>query len=479
MQNMYKYKFNRTKVIATIGPSSKDYNTLKKLVLGGVDVCRLNFSHGEHAIHKETIETINKVNEELNSNICILADLQGPKLRVGDMGDGVLLTTGTKVKVTNKKIVSNSEIIYVLYDNLVQEVKPNEAILLDDGNLELKVIEKIDNHTLLTEVIDGGLLKSRKGFNLPQSQLSVPSLTPKDLIDLDFALEHNVEWIGLSFVRRAQDITELRKLIVAKGKNTRIVAKIEKPEAVEDIDAIIKATDAVMVARGDLGVEIAQQKVPLLQKEIVDKCIIAAKPVIIATQMMESMIENPRPTRAEVNDVANAVLDGADAVMLSAETSIGKYPDKVVSIMSKIIEDVEQSKGVYYKGERPNTDSNTFLSDEICFTAVRMSDHINAECIIGMTTSGYSAIRISSYRPKARIFIFTHNLTLLNTLNLVWGVRGFYYDRYESTDKTFADVLDILQLNKVVVKGDLILHTASMPIDKRSRANTIKISIVE
>jgi pyruvate kinase len=476
---MYKDKFNRTKIIATIGPSSKNYETLKNLVIAGVDVCRLNFSHGEHAIHKETIETITKINEELNSNVCILADLQGPKLRVGDMGEGVLLKTGENVKVTNLPIESNKDIIYVLYDKLVEEVKPNESILLDDGNLELKVLKKLDGNTLLTEIIGGGLLKSRKGFNLPQSNLSVPALTPKDLIDLAFALEQNVEWIGLSFVRKAQDILDLRELITAKGKKTRIVAKIEKPEAVEDIDAIIKATDAVMVARGDLGVEIAQQKVPLIQKEIVDKCIRAAKPVIIATQMMESMIENPRPTRAEVNDVANAVLDGADAVMLSAETSIGKYPDKAVSIMSNIIEDVEQSKGVYYKGEKPNEKSTTFLSDEICFTAVRMSDHINAQCIIGMTTSGYSAIKISSYRPKAHIFIFTHNLALLNTLNLVWGVRGFYYDRYESTDKTFSDVLDILQLNKVVKKGDLILHTASMPIDKRSRANTIKISIVE
>jgi len=476
---MYKHEFNRTKIIATIGPASSDYEVLKDLIFSGMDVCRLNFSHGTYDDHILALTNIRKLNEDLNSNICILQDLQGPKLRVGNMGDGIQLRTDSLIKVTNTSIESTSEIIHVVYEALVDEVKAGESILLDDGNLELKVIEKVDDHTLLTQVVNGGLLKSNKGFNLPQSNLSVPSLTEKDIADLDFGLKHNVEWVGLSFVRKAEDIINLKKRIKDAGSTARVVAKIEKPEAVENIDAIIQATDAIMVARGDLGVEIAQQKVPLIQKEIVDKCIKAAKPVIIATQMMESMIENPRPTRAEVNDVANAVLDGADAVMLSAETSIGRYPEKVVSIMSKIIDDVEQNRGVYYKGEKPNKKSSTFLSDEICFTAVRMSDHIDAKCIIGMTTSGYSAMKISSYRPRAHIFIFTHNLPLLNTLNLVWGVRGFYYDRYESTDKTFSDVLEILKLNKVVKDGDLILHTASMPIDKRSRANTIKISVVE
>ncbi len=477
---MYKQQFNRTKVVATIGPASNSYETLKELFFAGVDVCRLNFSHGDHEVHQQTFDKVRKLNRELNSNICILQDLQGPKLRVGDMGDGVLLESGNELRVTNEAVKGTPDKISVLYPKLTQEVKPGEVILLDDGNLELEVIRMDDPNTLLTRVITGGLLKSKKGFNLPQSNLSIPALTPKDLEDLEFGLKNDVEWIGLSFVRKAEDILRLKEIIKSKNKDTRVVAKIEKPEAVDNIDEIIAATDALMVARGDLGVEIAQQKVPLIQKEIVDKCIIAAKPVIIATQMMESMIENPRPTRAEVNDVANAVLDGADAVMLSAETSVGAYPVKAVNIMSKIIEDVEQNKGVYYKGEKPNeAATKTFLSDEICFTAVRMSDHIKARCIIGMTTSGYSAMRISSYRPKAHIFIFTNNLPLLNTLNLVWGVRGFYYDRFESTDKTFADVLDILKLNEVVTNGDLVLHTASMPIHKRSRANTIKISIVD
>ncbi len=476
---MYKQEFNRTKIVATIGPASSSYEALKELIYAGVDVCRLNFSHGAHEVHQDVLNKVRAINTELNSNVCILQDLQGPKLRVGDMGDGVLLKEGAKLLVTNIPIKGSSDKISVLYELLAQEIKPNEAILLDDGNLELRITQKIDDHTLEAEVIVGGLLKSNKGFNLPNSEISVPALTEKDLIDLEFGLANDVEWVGLSFVRKASDIIQLKEIIASRGKKCRILAKIEKPEAIDNIDEIIAVADAIMVARGDLGVEIAQQKVPLLQKEIVEKCIHNSTPVIIATQMMESMIENSRPTRAEVNDVANAVLDGADAVMLSAETSVGKYPIKAVSIMSKIIEDVEMNKGVYFKGIRPKSDSKTFFSDEICFTAVRMSDHLKANCIIGMTTSGYSAIKISSFRPKAFIFIFTNNLELLNTLNLVWGVRGFYYDRFESTDKTFSDVVTILKHNEVVKVGDLVIHTASMPIHQRSRANTIKISEVD
>jgi len=476
---MYKTVFNRTKIVATIGPASSSAEQLKALVYAGVDVCRLNFSHGAHDVHQKVLDDIRNINNELNSNICILQDLQGPKLRVGDMGSGVLLKEGSTILVTNQTVIGSPEKITVLYEQLTQEIKPGEVILLDDGNLEINITKKINENTLEAKIIVGGLLKSNKGFNLPNSRITVPALTEKDLEDLEFGLKNNVEWIGLSFVRKAQDILDLKKIIADRGKKCRVIAKVEKPEAVENIDEIIDAADAIMVARGDLGVEIAQQKVPLIQKDIVEKCILKSTPVIIATQMMESMIENSRPTRAEVNDVANAVLDGADAVMLSAETSVGKYPIKAVQIMERIIDDVEQSKGVYFKGLKPSSNSNTFFSDEICFTAVRMSDHLKANCIIGMTTSGYSAIKISSFRPKAYIYIFTNNMLLLNTLNLVWGVRGFYYDRFESTDKTFSDVVNILKLNKVVVDGDVVIHTASMPIHKRSRANTIKISIVD
>lgn len=465
--------------MATIGPASSSAEQLKALVYAGVDVCRLNFSHGAHDVHQKVLDDIRNINNELNSNICILQDLQGPKLRVGDMGSGVLLKEGSTILVTNQTVIGSPEKITVLYEQLTQEIKPGEVILLDDGNLEINITKKINENTLEAKIIVGGLLKSNKGFNLPNSRITVPALTEKDLEDLEFGLKNNVEWIGLSFVRKAQDILDLKKIIADRGKKCRVIAKVEKPEAVENIDEIIDAADAIMVARGDLGVEIAQQKVPLIQKDIVEKCILKSTPVIIATQMMESMIENSRPTRAEVNDVANAVLDGADAVMLSAETSVGKYPIKAVQIMERIIDDVEQSKGVYFKGLKPSSNSNTFFSDEICFTAVRMSDHLKANCIIGMTTSGYSAIKISSFRPKAYIYIFTNNMLLLNTLNLVWGVRGFYYDRFESTDKTFSDVVNILKLNKVVVDGDVVIHTASMPIHKRSRANTIKISIVD
>lgn len=465
--------------MATIGPASSSAEQLKALIFAGVDVCRLNFSHGAHEVHQKVLDDIRNINSELNSNICILQDLQGPKLRVGDMGNGVMLEEGKTILVTNQTVLGSPEKISVLYEQLAQEIKPGEVILLDDGNLEINITKKINEHTLEAQIIVGGLLKSNKGFNLPNSKITVPALTEKDLEDLEFGLKNDVEWIGLSFVRKAQDILDLKKIIADRGKKCRVIAKIEKPEAVENIDEIIDAADAIMVARGDLGVEIAQQKVPLIQKDIVEKCILKSKPVIIATQMMESMIENSRPTRAEVNDVANAVLDGADAVMLSAETSVGKYPIRAVEIMERIIDDVEQSKGVYFKGLKPSSTSNTFFSDEICFTAVRMSDHLKANCIIGMTTSGYSAIKISSFRPKAFIYIFTNNMALLNTLNLVWGVRGFYYDRFESTDKTFSDVVNILKLNKVVVNGDIVIHTASMPIHKRSRANTIKISVVD
>lgn len=476
----YKTTFNKTKIVATIGPATSSYEMLKKIIFAGVDVCRINGSHGNHADHQEVIDNIRRINAELRSNICILFDLQGPKLRIGEVENGKIdLVDGEKIKLTTRKQVGNKDLLYVSYPMLAHDVKPGERVLLDDGKLELQFEEILDSETVLASVIHGGKLASKKGFNLPNSALSIPALTEKDLIDLEFALQNEVEWVGLSFVRKAADIIQLKEIIEKSGSMTKVIAKIEKPEAVINIDEIISETDGIMVARGDLGVEMPMEQVPIIQKSIVNKGILASKPVIIATQMMESMITSPTPTRAEANDVANAVMDGADAVMLSAETSVGEYPIKVVSAMERIIRMVEKEPNVYYKGKRPSEDSPTFISDEVCFTAVRMSSHLKAKAIVSMTKSGYTGYKIASFRPEANIFIFTNNLPLLNTLNLVWGVRGFFYDKYTTTDETFNDVLEILKENDFVNKEDVVINTASMPIHEKQRTNAIKISVVK
>lgn len=471
--------YNKTKIIATIGPSCDTYEKLSELFESGADVCRLNFSHGDHENHARIIQHIRDYNHANHANICTLLDLQGPKLRIGEAENGaIFLETGALITVTTEKCISTSDILYVSYQGLPGDVHPGERILLDDGKIKLEVLETDGKTKLKAKIIYGGKLSSKKGFNLPDTKTSMPSLTPKDLLDLEFGLKHHVEWIALSFVRKPEDILELREKIKESGKTTRIVAKIEKPEAVVCFDEILKVADAVMVARGDLGVELPAEEVPVIQKTIVERCINASKPVIIATQMMESMIQNPTPTRAEVNDVANAVFDGADALMLSAETSVGSYPIGAVSMMQKIIAQVEMQQSVYFKGKKPIPESPTFLSDEICFTACRMSDHLHAKAIIGMTYSGYTAFKISSFRPLADIFIFTSNIPLLNTLGLVWGVRGYYYNKYESTDHTFRDQQNILKFRGVVEEGDIVIHTASMPIEDRARTNTIKVSII-
>ena len=471
--------YNRTKIVATIGPACDDPEILKELVLKGVDVCRLNFSHGSHEVHEANVKTIRSIAKETNCALAILQDLQGPKLRIGEVEGELLLEVGKKVILSTEKQISTAELLYVNYENLPTDCNPGERVLLNDGKCELIITRKIDDKNLESEVIGGGVLTSNKGFNLPESNLSVPCLTEKDLKDLHYGLELGVDWVALSFVRRAEDIIELKQLIAKSGKKTRVIAKIEKPEAVENIDSIIQVSDGIMVARGDLGVEIPLQKVPLIQKSIVNKCIKVSKPVIIATQMMESMIVDSMPTRAEITDVANAVLDGADAVMLSAETSVGKHPKKVIEIMGKIISDVEMDSGVYFKGSKPDSSSPSFASDEVCFTAVRMSDHLNAKAIVAMTKSGFTGFKVASFRPKSSVFIFTDNRQLLNTLNLVWGVRGIYYDQFVSTDQTFEDVIRILEEKGEVEKGDYIINCASMPIHLKRRTNAIKVSVVE
>jgi pyruvate kinase len=478
--NMKTANFNRTKIVATIGPATSSYEMLKTIIEEGVDVCRLNFSHGTYEDHKKVIDNIKQVNHDLNTHVSMLLDLQGPKLRVGEMLDNkVDLKTGSIVIVSTKPIIGTSEKISVKFETLAKDVKPGELILLDDGKIEIEVLESNSEDEIKCKVNSGGFLSSKKGFNLPQTKLSIPAMTEKDRNDLMFGLEHKVDWIGLSFVRKAEDILELKEIIEKSEWKPRVIAKIEKPEALDNLDEIIAVTDGVMVARGDLGVELPMEQVPVIQKRIVKKCIEAAKPVIIATQMMESMITNSSPTRAEVNDIANAVMDGADAVMLSAETSVGAFPVLAIKHMQRTIAEAEKTNAPFFKGNRPSDDSPTFLSDEICFTAVRISDHLKASAIVSMTFSGYTAYKISSFRPKAAIYIFTGNQRLINTLSLVWGVRAFYYKNFESTDQSIQDVNDILKEKGLINTGELVINTASMPIKDRPRTNAVKISEIE
>lgn len=472
--------FNRTKIVATIGPATSSYEMLKAIIEEGVDVCRLNFSHGTYEDHQQVIENIRKVNEDTGSFVSMLLDLQGPKLRVGEMENNrIELITGSVITVSTTPVIGTAERISVKFQTLAVDIKPGELILLDDGKIELEAMETNGVDEIKCKVIFGGILSSKKGFNLPQTKLSIPALTEKDKLDLEFGIQQKVDWIGLSFVRKAQDIIELKEIIDGHEWKPRVIAKIEKPEALDNLDEIIAATDGVMVARGDLGVEMPMEQVPVIQKRIVKKCIEAGKPVIIATQMMESMITNSSPTRAEVNDIANGVMDGADAVMLSAETSVGAFPLLAIRHMRRTIAEAEKTNAPFFKGKRPNETSPSFLSDEICFTAVRMSDHLKAAAIVSMTFSGYTAYKISAYRPKALIYIFTGNTRLINTLNLVWGVRAFYYKSFESTDQSIQDINDILRERGFVLPGELVINTASMPIKDRTRTNTIKVSEIK
>ncbi|NVJ87043.1 MAG: pyruvate kinase [Algoriphagus sp.] len=470
--------FNKTKILATIGPASNNYDTIKSLAAAGANVFRLNFSHGTHDVHQKVIEIIRKINKEENLNLGILQDLQGPKIRVGEVeNNGVEIVPGNKITITNEPLVGTSSLVSTVYQNLPNDVVSGDRILIDDGNLEL-VVDDTDGKNVNCTVIHGGLLKSRKGINLPNTKVSAPSLTEKDIEDLEFGLKQEVDWIALSFVRSPEDIIDLRERIDKAGKSCKIVAKIEKPEALENIDAIIEATDAIMVARGDLGVEVPQEIVPLWQKKMVEKCKLACKPVIIATQMMESMINNPRPTRAETNDVANAVLDGADAVMLSAETASGNYPVNAVKAMSSIISYLEENAEIYHHLYKIQEGDPTFLSNNLILMASRLSRNVKAKAIVGITSSGFTGFRIASHRPKANIFVFTRNKNLITQMSLVWGVRAYYYENQVSTDATFEDIENTLKKDEHVNSGDIIINTASMPLKEKGRTNMLKIHIV-
>lgn len=463
-----------------MGPSSSDKDVLRKMMNEGVNVCRLNFSHGSHEVHEQTIKTIHELNDETGFNVAILADLQGPKIRTGNMeNNGVLLVEGSTVTITTNDIIGTADTFSINYTQLPQDVLPGERILLDDGKLALEIIRSNGIDVIEAKVIYGGTLSSHKGVNLPNTKISLPCLTEKDLIDLDFAISHNVDWIGLSFVRSARDIIELKHIIASKLAKAKVIAKIEKPEAIDDIDAIIKESDGLMVARGDLGVEIPYQNVPLIQKMLINKSRLHAKPIIVATQMMESMINSSSPTRAEVNDVANAVLDGADAVMLSGETSVGKYPVEVIRTMANIVVEIETFDGIYNKEELPEKSQSRFITDSICFNACRLSRRVDAHAILTMSFSGYTAYKIASQRPKANIFIFTSNKKILTQLSLIWGVRGYFYDKTVSTDHTIADIKYLLKKEGLVNEGDLVINIASMPIEAHGNSNMLKLSYVE
>ncbi len=470
----------KTKIVATIGPASMEKDILKEMILNGLNVCRLNFSHGSYEDHAHVIKNVREINEELGLNVCLLADLQGPKIRIHEVENNAInLLPGQEIIVSSEKVLGTSEKISINYDQLPKEVKPKEKILLDDGKIVLEVISTDGVSEIKTTIVNGGILSSKKGVNFPNTRISLPSLTDKDRQDLEFALSHNVDWIGLSFVRSARDIIDLKYIISESGSNAKVIAKIEKPEAVDDMDDIIEQSDGLMVARGDLGVEIPYQKVPLIQKTLIQKAISNAKPIIVATQMMESMISSLTPTRAEVNDVANAVLDGADAVMLSGETSVGKYPVQVIQTMSNIVMEMENQDQIYNKEEIPSKVQDRFITDSICFNACRLSQRVESNAIITMTFSGYTAYKIASQRPKAPIFIFTSNSKILSQLSLVWGVKAFYYNKRISTDHTIADIKYLMKKSGFLRKGDMVVNIASIPLEELGGSNMLKLSYVD
>ncbi len=473
--------FRKTKIVATLGPATSSKEILKKIIKAGVNVCRINFSHGSYEDTKKVINYINEINKEEHLFTAILADLQGPKIRVGEIKNKfITVVAGQEITFTSTPCIGDEKKVYISYQNFPKDVSPRETILLDDGKLNFTIKSTNRKDEVVAVVKHGGVLSSNKGVKLPNTKISLPCLTEKDLKDLQFALQMKVSWIGLSFVRNASDILELKKLIAKAKSPAKVVAKIEKPEAIAAIDEIINATDAVMVARGDLGVEIPFHQVPLIQKMIVKKSLKAAKPVIIATQMMESMIENITPTRAEVNDVANAVLDGADAVMLSGETSVGKYPVEVINAMTNIINDVEKDESLYHFEFTPkDAQINRFITDNVCYNACSLAKRVGAKGIVTMTFSGYTGFKVASFRPKANIFVFTGNKAILRMLSLVWGVKVFYYDKFVSTDDTMNDIKDRLKNDKWVKKNDIIVNIASMPISEKGQSNMMKLSYIE
>jgi len=472
----------RTKIIATVGPASDSFEKLLELAKAGVNVFRLNFSHGSHENKKAVIDHIRKINKSQPFNIAILADLQGPKLRVGELTDGQIeLMDGGEIIFTTEKSVGTSEKIYVSYPNLTTDVKVGERIFLDDGKMEVMVKKILNDKEVLVGITLGGTLLQKKGVNLPDSELTMPSLTEKDYIDLDFIIEQNLDWIALSFVRKPKDIIELKKIINDRHSKIKVIAKIEMPEALKNIRDIIVESDGIMVARGDLGVEMPVEQVPIIQKELIRKSMHRAKPVIVATQMMESMMDRTKPNRSEVSDVANAVMEGADAVMLSGETAMGEYPVQVVEMMCRIILEVEKTVYDYNRDDilAPQPHSPSFISDAICYSACKLAHDTNAKALVGMTQSGYTAFMLSSYRPNAPLYIFSKERSLIGQLSLSWGVRAFYYAEEESLDDIIFDQINILKERGYLKSGDVVVNTGSTPVELHLSTNIVKVTTVD
>ena len=475
------YKRKKTKIVATLGPAIDSKEMLLNMVATGVNVFRINFSHADYEEVKKRVRFIREINEEHGYNAAILADLQGPKLRVGVMKDDVVVAPGDEIIfATGTRFEGTKERVYMTYDRFPMDTKPGEQILLDDGKLIFEVVSTNNKDEVKAKVIQGGPLKSKKGVNLPNTNISQPALTEKDKKDALFAIEQEVDWIALSFVRNPEDLMELEAIISEHSDyKIPIIAKIEKPEAVENIDKIVAYCDGLMVARGDLGVEIPAQEVPLIQKQLVLKAKSARIPVIIATQMMESMITSLTPTRAEVNDVANSVMDGADAVMLSGETSVGQYPVQVIQKMSDIIKSVETSDLIHVPQKHPHIKTKRYITKSICYHAANMANEINARGITTLTNSGYTAFQISAWRPKAHILVFSSNKRIISRLNLLWGVRAFYYDKFVSTDETVEDVNKIALKKGYLEAGDMVISLAAMPIQEKGMVNTLRVTEVK
>lgn len=471
----------KTKIVATLGPATSKKSVLKDMIEAGVNVFRINFSHADYNDVSERVKMIRELSEEMGTYTSILADLQGPKLRVGVMAGEVVVAPGDEITfVTGEPFEGNAEKVYMNYTNFPQDVKAGERILLDDGKLMFEVVSTNRKDEVKAKVIQGGPLKSKKGVNLPNTNISLPALTEKDIKDAVFAISLNVDWIALSFVRFSQDLIDLQNIIKEHSEHKiPIIAKIEKPEAVENIDKIVAYCDGLMVARGDLGVEVPAQEVPLIQKQLVLRAKKARIPVIIATQMMETMITSLTPTRAEVNDVANSVMDGADAVMLSGETSVGNYPVQVIEKMSSILESVENSELIKVPHEPPHVRTNRYITKSICYHAALMANEIEASAISTLTNSGYTAFQISAWRPKAHILVFTSNKRILTQLNLLWGVKAFYYDKFVSTDETIEDVNKIACEKGYLDVGDMLVSLAAMPIKDKGMVNTLRVSEIE
>ncbi len=471
----------KTKIVATLGPATSKKEVLLQMVQKGANVFRINFSHADYNEVLEKIRFIREINEEYGYATSILADLQGPKLRIGNVIEGSFLSPGDILTFTNQNIEGDSKKVFMTYERFPLDVKVGENILIDDGKLILEVVESNGTDQVKAKTIQGGPLKSKKGVNLPNTKISLPALTEKDIQDAQFAIEQSVDWIALSFVRQKEDLMDLKKLIQEHSDHKiPIIAKIEKPEALVNLDEIMGHCDGLMVARGDLGVEIPMAEVPVAQKRIVSEAKIKRKPVIIATQMMESMINSLTPSRAEVNDVANSVMDGADAVMLSGETSVGEYPVEVIAKMTEIIQQVEDDEHITVPHHKPkNKEDKRYLTNIVSYNAAKIAHQVGATAICTLTYSGYTAFQISSHRPSAHILVFTSNRTILTMLNLLWGVRAFYYESNESTDATVIEVNQMAKAEYLVNPGDFVINLNAMPANGQGMVNTLRLTTIK